>query len=110
MKSHNLTSPDIGQPQVFRLYVTGSTPQSSRAINNIKTICETYLKDRHTLIVIDLYSDKFGAEADQIVVTPTLVRHSPLPKRRMIGDLSDTARVLSTLGIGHSQTVSSHET
>jgi circadian clock protein KaiB len=84
---------------VLRLYVTGSTPQSSRAITNLKAICETHLKDRYDLTVVDLYEQKERAEEDQIVVVPTLVRHLPLPVRRMIGDLSKTDRVLAALDL-----------
>ncbi|MDB6173768.1 MAG: circadian clock protein KaiB [Chthoniobacteraceae bacterium] len=87
------------EPYVLRLYVTGNTPQSSRAIKNIKTICDFYLKDRYNLTVVDLYSETERAQDDQIIVAPTLVRHSPLPIRRLIGDLSDTARVLSALDV-----------
>jgi circadian clock protein KaiB len=84
---------------VLRLYVTGSTPQSSRAITNLKAICETHLKDRYDLTVVDLYEQQERAQEDQIVVAPTLVRHLPLPVRRMIGDLSKTDRVLAALDL-----------
>jgi circadian clock protein KaiB len=84
---------------VLRLYVAGSTPQSSRAITNIKTICETHLKGRYILTVVDLYEQKERAREDQIMVAPTLVRLSPQPVRRLIGDLSQTARVLAALDL-----------
>lgn len=84
---------------VLRLYVTGNTPQSSRAISNIKAICETHLRNRYNLAVVDLYHDHARAQEDQIVVAPTLVRQAPPPIRRLIGDLSDTPRVLSALDI-----------
>jgi circadian clock protein KaiB len=83
----------------LRLYVAGSTPQSSRAITNIKTICETYLKDRYVLTVVDLYEQKERAQDDQIEVAPTLIRRSPLPVRRLVGDLSHTERVLMALDL-----------
>jgi circadian clock protein KaiB len=83
----------------LRLYVAGSTPQSSRAITNIKTICETHLKDRYVLTVVDLYQQKERAQEDQIEVAPTLIRHLPLPVRRLIGDLSQTERVLAALDL-----------
>jgi circadian clock protein KaiB len=82
---------------VLRLYVAGSTPRSSRAITNIKTICETYLKGRYVLTVVDLYEHKERAQEDQIMVAPTLIRQSPLPVRRLVGDLSQTGRVLMAL-------------
>jgi circadian clock protein KaiB len=93
----------ITQPQngkyVLRLYVVGSTSKSSRAITNIKTICEAHLKGRYVLTVVDLYEQKKRAHDDQIVVTPTLVRELPLPMRRLIGDLSQTERVLAALDL-----------
>src|ERR1700722_19211789 len=84
---------------ILRLYVAGSTPQSSRAITNLKAICETHLKDRYELTVVNLYEQRERARADQIVVAPTLVRQLPLPVRRVIGDLSETERVLAALNI-----------
>jgi circadian clock protein KaiB len=83
----------------LRLYVVGSTSKSSRAITNIKAICETHLKNRYVLTVVDLYEHRERAHDDQIVVTPTLVRESPLPMRRLIGDLSQTERVLVALDL-----------
>ncbi len=84
---------------ILRLYVAGSTSQSGRAITNIKAICETYLKGRYTLQVVDLYQERARAHEDQIMVAPTLVRQSPLPVRRLIGDLSQTDRVLAALDL-----------
>ncbi len=83
----------------LRLYVAGSTPHSTRAITNIKRICETHLKDRYVLTVVDLYEQKERAQDDQIEVVPTLIRHLPLPVRRLIGDLSQTGRVLAGLDL-----------
>jgi circadian clock protein KaiB len=85
--------------QVLRLYVTGSTPQSSRAITNLKAICETHLKDRYELTVVDLYEDTERAADDQIDVTPTLIRQWPLPVRRLVGGLSQTQHVLEALNL-----------
>ncbi|MDQ3621354.1 MAG: circadian clock KaiB family protein [Verrucomicrobiota bacterium] len=91
------------QPQdgtyVLRLYVTGSTPRSSRAIGNVKAICETHLKDRYVLTVVDLYEEQERAGDDHIVVAPTLIRELPLPVRRLIGDLSKTDDVLVALDL-----------
>jgi circadian clock protein KaiB len=84
---------------ILRLYVAGSTPQSSRAITNLKAICETHLKNRYELTVVNLYEQRERARADQIVVAPTLVRQLPFPVRRVIGDLSQTDRVLAALNI-----------
>ena len=93
-----LIASQIGK-YVLRLYVAGSTPQSSRAITNIKTICQTHLKDRYVLTVVDLYEQQERAKEDQIVVAPTLVRQWPLPERRLVGDLSQTERVLVALDL-----------
>jgi circadian clock protein KaiB len=84
---------------ILRLYVAGITPLSSRAITNLKAICETHLKDRYELSVVNLYEQRERTRADQIVVAPTLVRQSPLPVRRIIGDLSKTGHVLAALNI-----------
>jgi circadian clock protein KaiB len=84
---------------VLRLYVAGSTPQSSRAIRNLKAICEAHLPGRYALTVVDLYSQPELAREDQIVVAPTLIRQSPRPARRVVGDLSNTDRVLAALDL-----------
>jgi circadian clock protein KaiB len=88
-----------GELYVLRLYVAGSTPQSSRAITNLKAICETHLRGRYELTVVDLYQHQERAQEDQILVIPTLVRQSPSPVRRILGDLSHTDRVLAALGL-----------
>jgi circadian clock protein KaiB len=101
--SNEPLTPVFAHPQsvkfVLRLYVAGSTPLSSRAITNIKTICETHLKDRYVLTVVDLYEQKERARDDRIEVAPTLIRQMPLPVRRLIGDLSQTERVLVALDL-----------
>jgi len=101
--STDLAARLLAEPQndkvVLRLYVTGSTPHSSRAITNLKTICETHLKDRYILTVADLYEQQELAQDDGIEVTPTLIRHLPLPVRRLVGDLSETDRVLAVLDL-----------
>jgi circadian clock protein KaiB len=83
----------------LRLFVTGTTPRSARAIQNIRAICEAYLPSRYDLEVIDIYQHPEHVKAEQIVVTPTLVRQLPHPVRKLIGDLSDTGRVLAGLDI-----------
>jgi circadian clock protein KaiB len=83
----------------LRLFVTGTTPRSDRAIRNIRAICEDNLQGRYDLEVVDIYQHPERIKPEQIIVTPTLVRECPLPPRRMIGDLSDTARVLAGLDI-----------
>ena len=83
---------------VLRLYVSGSTLKSARAVENIKRICEEHLKNRYHLEVIDIYQQTDLARGDQIVAVPTLIRRRPLPMRRLIGDLSNTENVLLGLG------------
>jgi circadian clock protein KaiB len=87
----------------LRLFVTGATPRSARAIQNISTICEENLKGRYHLDVIDIYQHPEHVKAEQIVVTPTLVKEFPSPVRKLIGDLSDKERVLSALDIAPRQ-------
>ena len=83
----------------LRLFVTGTTPRSARAIQNIRAICEDHLQGHYDLEVIDIYQHPEYAKAEQIVVKPTLVKRLPLPIHKLIGDLSDTGRVLIGLNI-----------
>ena len=83
----------------FRLYVTGATPGSSRAIALIKAFCEQFLKGRYLLEVVDVYQQPGLADEERIFATPTLVRMSPLPLRRIVGNLSDPHRLQAGLGI-----------
>jgi circadian clock protein KaiB len=84
---------------VLRLFVAGATPKSVRAIANIKKICEENLKGRYVLDVIDLYQQPQLAQGDQIIAVPTLIKKLPPPLRRIIGDLSNTERVLVGLDL-----------
>lgn len=84
---------------VLRLYTAGMTLKSIRAIENLRALCETYLQNRYELTVIDLYQQPEQAEGAQVVAAPTMIKHAPPPLRRLIGDLSDTNRVLLALGI-----------
>ena len=84
----------------LRLFVTGTTPKSARAIRNIRAICEEQLHDRYDLEVIDIYQHPERIKPDQIIATPTLIKQEPSPVRRLIGDLSDRPRVLAGLGCG----------
>lgn len=86
-------------PYLLRLYVTGKTPHSLRAIASVKEICERYLPGRYHLQVIDIYQQPALAEEDQIIVSPTLVKKSPGPLRKVIGNLSDRDRVLLCLDL-----------
>jgi circadian clock protein KaiB len=86
-------------PYILRLYVTGTTPQSARAIANIKKLCEIHLKGRYELDVVDLYQQPELAQGEQIIVAPTLIKKMPLPQRRIIGDMSKSERVLAGLDL-----------
>jgi circadian clock protein KaiB len=83
----------------LRLYVSGATPSSTRAIEHVKTLCEEHLPGRYDLEVVDVYQQPGLAEDDRILATPTLVRRLPLPLRRLVGDLSDPERVLGRLNL-----------
>ncbi len=85
---------------VLRLYVSGSTPKSALAIENIKRVCEQHLNNRYDLEVIDIYQQPNLARDEQIVAVPTLIKRSPLPVRRLIGDLSNLQKVLLGLDLG----------
>ena len=84
---------------VLRLYVSGSTAKSALAVENIKRICVKHLKNRYDLEVIDIYQQPNLAREEQIVAVPTLIKRSPLPGRRLIGDLSDPKKVLVGLDL-----------
>ena len=81
------------------LYVTGMTPHSVRAIENIRTFCKRHLQGRHTLRIFDLYQQPSLAREEQLIAAPTLVKRTPLPQRRLVGDLSNQQRVLAGLGL-----------
>jgi circadian clock protein KaiB len=83
----------------LRLFVSGSTPRSARAIQNIRALCEEKLHGRYELEVIDIYQHPEHVKPEQIIVTPTLVKKLPLPFRKIIGDLSDKERVLVALDL-----------
>jgi len=79
---------------VLRLYVTGMTPKSTRAIANVQDLCKEHLAGRYELEVIDIYQQPKLAKGEQIIAAPTLIKKLPLPLRRLIGDMSDTERFL----------------
>jgi circadian clock protein KaiB len=92
--------PDDGKKgYVLRLYIAGTTPRSSRAVMNIKEICENSLKSRYDLQVIDIYQQPKLAKGQQIIAAPTLVKELPLPLRKFIGDLSNTEKILVGLDL-----------
>jgi circadian clock protein KaiB len=83
----------------LRLFITGASPNSVRAITNTKNICELYLSSRYELEIIDIYQQPDIAEQEQLIAVPLLVRKYPFPERRMIGDMSDLQKVLNGLEI-----------
>jgi len=84
---------------LLRLYVAGQTPNSVRAIENIKRICEEFLKGHYDLEVIDIYQQPVLAKGDQIIAVPTLIRKLPPPLRKFIGDMSASERILVGLDL-----------
>ena len=84
-------------PLVLRLYVAGNAPNSVRAIANAKAICAEHFAAEHELEIVDLLEHPRRALADGIIVTPTLLKLSPPPAQRVIGNLGDTKQVLMTL-------------
>jgi circadian clock protein KaiB len=83
----------------LRLYVTGATPRSVRAISNIRKICEEHLEGHYDLEVVDITEHPMLAEGEQIIAAPTLIKKLPLPLRRFIGDMSQTERILIGLDL-----------
>ncbi len=84
---------------VLRLYITGMTPKSAKALRNVKKICEEHLKGRCDLEVIDIYQQPTLAKGEQIIAAPTLIRKLPLPLRKFIGDMASTERILLGLDL-----------
>jgi circadian clock protein KaiB len=84
---------------LFTLFVAGASDMSARAIANIRELFEFHLTGRYSLEVVDVYRDPKAMTASNVLAAPTLIREEPLPKRRLVGDLSDTSRVLHLLGI-----------
>ena len=92
---------DLGGKQVYilRLFITGASPNSSRAIANLKEICEKHLKGNYELEIIDVYQQPLIAQSEQVIALPMLIKMSPSPVRRLIGDMSNTEKVLRGLGL-----------
>jgi len=93
------TSRPATKPWQLRLYVMDQTPKSRTAFANLRKICETHLKDQYEITVIDLLKNPMLAKGDQILAVPTVVRKLPSPVRTIIGNLSDTERVLVGLDL-----------
>ena len=87
------------QNYLLRLFTTGTSPRSTRALRNLHEICESNLKGHYHLEVIDIYQEPGRASESDIIAAPTLIKDKPLPERRMVGDLSDRPKVLVSLAI-----------
>jgi len=94
-----LAAKPIAAQYRLRLFVAGATRRSACAIQSIKAICQSYLDGRYELEVIDVYQRPDQMKAENIIITPTLIREQPFPLRRLVGDLSDKGRVLAGLDI-----------
>ena len=94
-------SAEVGENDkyVLRLFVSGQSPRSILAIENMRKICAEYLSERYTLEVIDIYQHPEACQQEQIVAAPTLIKVLPRPLRRIIGDLSNTEKVLVGLSL-----------
>ncbi|MEI9945269.1 MAG: circadian clock KaiB family protein [Chitinophagaceae bacterium] len=84
---------------IFRLYITGASPNSSRAISNLKAFFEKNLEKRYQLQIIDVYQQPHIAKSVDIVALPLLIKKFPLPERRLIGDMSNTEKIFKSLGL-----------
>ena len=84
---------------VLRLYIIGITPRSTKALVNIRKICEEHLQGRYDLEVIDISQHPTLAEGEQIIAAPTLIKKLPLPLRRFVGDMSQTERIILGLDL-----------
>ena len=86
-------------PYLLTLFVTGASDRSARAIRNIRVLCEEHLAGRYRLEVVDVHRNPSLMSSYDLVAAPALVREAPLPKRMLVGDLSNTARVLAALDL-----------
>lgn len=85
----------------LKLFVSGAAPNSTRAITNLQEILEAHLPGRYSLTITDVRQETAVAEKEQIIALPLLIKLNPQPRRRMIGDMSNTEKVLAGLGITH---------
>lgn len=84
---------------VLRLFVSGTSPNTVKAINNLKSICESHLIDRYELEIIDIHQQPELVKNEDVAAVPMLIKNSPLPKRRLVGDMSEKDKVLKGLGL-----------
>jgi circadian clock protein KaiB len=98
-KLEKLAAEGRKEQYILKLYIAGNTYRSAQAIVNIRNICETRLKGRYKLEVIDIYQQPKLAKGEQIIAVPTLIKLLPLPLKRIIGDLSETDQVIFGLDL-----------
>jgi circadian clock protein KaiB len=98
-KARRAKKPDADPEYLLRLFVSGFTSRSRRAIDNLKNLCERHLAGRYRIEVVDLHQSPGLARDEQIIATPTLLKVLPFPPRRVIGDLSQADKVLRALDI-----------
>ena len=91
----------LNEPNVYvlKLFVSGMTPSSLKAVQNIRALCETHLAGRYELDVIDIYQHPELGKQEQVIAAPTLIKKLPQPLRQFIGDLSDTEKILVGLNL-----------
>jgi len=99
LSDNEIALPPSEKAYLLRLYVAGQTPKSVLAFRNLKEICEEYLQGRYEIEIVDLLENPQLAQGDQILAVPTLVRRLPEPIKKIIGDLSNTERVLVGLDL-----------
>ena len=100
MESSRTAADEPGQAvYVLRLYVTGTTPKSTRAVHNLIQLCQEYLAGHYDLEVIDIYQQPALAQAEDIIAVPTLLKKQPLPVQKLLGDLSNTQQLVAGLGL-----------
>ena len=86
---------ELSQPSYhFRLYVSGASPRSTLAITNVRQVCEQYLHGRYELEVIDVYQQAEAAKEAQVLAVPTLIKELPFPRKRFVGDMSNTEKIV----------------
>ena len=90
-------------PHIFRLYITGASPNSYRAVSNLKAVFEKYMKKPYELQIIDVYQQPQIAKSVDIIALPLLIRKLPLPERRLIGNMSDEEKVMKSLGLTNAE-------
>lgn len=99
MKKKRVSKLLASEKLVLQLYVSGMSPKSMEAIENIKKLCDEHLNETFELEIIDIYKHPEVAAEQHIVFSPSLIKHLPLPKKTLIGNLSDTEKVIKALGI-----------